>query len=148
MAPPSRSVSGTGCHSSWGDPKEPYFGDEMSFPIALLPEEREGIQRRIAAAVRTLRGCWVYPTPYPKVTFRGRAVGLHRLSCALNGPLSAGELALHECDEPRCVNPAHLRGGTPAENMEDIVRKNRRQLKKIDLSLPRTQLLTARRKGR
>jgi len=41
------------------------------------------------------------------------------------GPIPDGHVVMHTCDNPGCVNPAHLRVGTPRDNNDDKVRKNR-----------------------
>lgn len=51
----------------------------------------------------------------------------HRLSYALHyGDLPAGAFICHRCDNPPCVNPAHLYAGTPADNVRDIDARDRR----------------------
>jgi hypothetical protein len=53
--------------------------------------------------------------------------GAHRIMWASsNGrPVPEGMCVRHTCDNPPCVNPAHLVLGTHAENMADKVRRGR-----------------------
>lgn len=50
----------------------------------------------------------------------------HRFAWELaHGPIPAGLRILHTCDDPRCVNPAHLLLGTQRENIHDSIQKGR-----------------------
>lgn len=57
---------------------------------------------------------------------RDQNVLAHRFSYELRfGPIPSGKLVLHDCDNPWCVNPAHLRAGTPKQNSGDMVARGR-----------------------
>jgi hypothetical protein len=50
----------------------------------------------------------------------------HRYGWMLvNGALGSDQHLLHSCDNPRCVNPNHLRIGTPRENIRDAIERKR-----------------------
>lgn len=50
-------------------------------------------------------------------------------------PLETGEVVMHTCDNPGCVNPKHLRGGSQKENVSDCARKGRRAPQLSDSSV-------------
>lgn len=63
---------------------------------------------------------------YGRLGVGGKLVSAHRVAWELtNGPLTAGESVLHQCDNPPCCNPFHLFKGTQLENVRDARAKGR-----------------------
>ena len=53
------------------------------------------------------------------------ALKAHRVSAQLAGMDIEGLVVRHKCDNPPCVNPAHLETGTQNENYGDMIARNR-----------------------
>ena len=63
---------------------------------------------------------------YGVVGAGGKTVRAHRVAWEVaHGPIPDGVHVLHQCDNPPCINPAHLFLGTQADNMADKVAKGR-----------------------
>ena len=72
----------------------------------------------------------------------------HRIGWVLvNGPIPPGLKILHECDNPPCCNPDHLRLGTQKQNVEDCIAKGRFTIGEINgmSTLTADKVLTIRR---
>ena len=90
-------------------------------------------ERFLAKVVVRESGCWEWvgfrlKAGYGRIRLsRDEGMSLaHRVAWeGAHGPIPSGLIVLHRCDNPACVNPAHLIPGTSADNTRDMLRKGR-----------------------
>ena len=67
---------------------------------------------------------------YGVLKYAGRWQGVHRLVFSLTNDLLPNVVIRHKCDNPPCINPAHLIPGTQADNITDMVIRARNRTRR------------------
>lgn len=81
--------------------------------------------------IKQATGCWEWKGAksaggYGRLKVKGVAWMAHRYSLFLHqGTLGQDTVVMHSCDNPSCINPAHLSEGTQKDNMADCKAKGR-----------------------
>jgi hypothetical protein len=105
--------------------------------LNLPTEELTKFKRKLLDRYTVVDGCWNYAG-----TIDGRGYGriqakhadnkwstvrTHRIAWALahNQEIPKGLVVCHRCDNPACINPAHLFIGTQQDNVSDMLAKDR-----------------------
>ena len=118
-------------HHSWsGGLRSIRNADE----ILLLPGQYRDDMRlwvRKNVIIDEETGCWIWQKKldkkgYPNINLKGTSCQGARIIYVLYQLEPLGPLfALHECDNPPCMNPDHIWAGTHDDNMKDAVDKGR-----------------------
>ena len=90
---------------------------------------------RFWAKVDKSGDCWEWTAGlnkgYGRIKINGKTAYAHRLSYVLHHPITidlwehSDICVCHKCDNPKCINPAHMFLGSVADNMNDKMAKGR-----------------------
>lgn len=95
------------------------------------------IKQRFLSKIKKLEnGCWEWTGGrnnagygYLLMPNTKKSEFAHRISFELfKEPINDGNVVMHSCDNPSCVNPNHLTQGTQLQNMQDKMMKGRHKI--------------------
>lgn len=92
---------------------------------------KQNTEKEFHERVDKTSDCWIWTgtinsNGYGLFKLNGKQQTAHRISYSIYiNPDIGGKIIRHSCDNPRCVNPAHLTEGTTQDNVDDRVNRKR-----------------------
>ncbi len=89
------------------------------------------LEQKLAKFTKRVGQCLVWtgtkqPSGYGLVGYEGRTQRVHRAVWQrAHGPIPAGLIVMHSCDNPPCCELSHLSLGTNTDNVRDCIAKGR-----------------------
>lgn len=119
--------------------------------MTLTETQRKLVKRKILARTNWKdsepRDCWIWPGSkdgrgYGLMTIGGKHERTHRLAymAFIGDEIPTGAVVMHDCDNPSCCNPSHLRIGTQQENIQDAISKGRQTIGALGEAHSRSKL--------
>ncbi len=103
----------------------------LSKALKMTPTQLTRFMSKVYVDYGMPDGCWIWTgyknrKNYGTVKINNKMYRSHRVAYEIfNGCITNNLLVCHTCDNPSCVNPAHLFLGNNSQNMQDCVNKNR-----------------------
>lgn len=109
-------------------------------PRGPLPTDKKYLERKplphlLRRYVVVESGCWEWTGTRNRQGYGVVCIAINKRPTGIpaprlqwmhyHGEIPAGQVIMHTCDNPPCINPAHLRLGTYGDNINDCVAKGR-----------------------